>query len=126
MKCKYCDRDAAYTTRRLCHTHYNKYKYRVPRALPVKDLRTDYRRVSATNCKRCGNPRHPGTTNVLCYECLLAYNKVVNKRRSDKHKKYLKDYYIENKPTIQEYKRNWWKNKHNRDLIVARQKSETV
>jgi uncharacterized Zn finger protein (UPF0148 family) len=92
----------------LCPSHYNKYKYRVNKAIPVDELRSDFRKISAINCKRCGSPRFLGTTSVLCYDCYLAYTRMINRRRSKKQKLACKKYDLEHKDQIREYKKKWW------------------
>ena len=109
MKCRYCDRVAAYKKKELCHTHYNKFMYRLEHGIPAKDLRTDFRRISAINCKKCGKERFNGTTNVLCHECFLAYTKVVNRNRSVRKKRaYNQQYYKKNEEKIKKWKAQWF------------------
>jgi hypothetical protein len=126
MKCKYCDRDAPYKKKQLCGSHYNKYLWRVRHGIQTDELRSDLRKISAVNCRKCGDIRTNKTTNVLCYPCLLAYNRLAHTRRKKKHAKAVSDYYLKHKATIQEYKRKWWENKHNRDLIEKRKKCEII
>jgi len=123
MKCKWCNNEAAYKKKELCHSHYNKMKNRLEKAIPIKDLNSDYRKIKIRYCKKCGKDRQPGITNVLCHECLLAYIKLSNNRKKEKKSKYWKKYYIDNKPAIKKYKMDWWKKKNEQSKHNERSQS---